>query len=304
MPNVFLSYVRKDVELAKKLEQALKLSGYFVWRDQESIYGGEQWPKVLGEAIADTDFILLLWSKNAAQAHFVEFEWTTAVALRKTIIPCLTDDTPLPHSLMAINGIVLKDFQQGFAEIIKSLSRSIAKTDSKYTLQIIDKLAEIKSTDPEKVVKTANRIFQRDSYTQGTVLQAGRDIYITTHNTNILRKWQSWVILFAAFVLIGVQFDWTAKIVKIYDQVTGKANTCMFSGSIVDLNGKLVTDVEIIVQDNKGAGKTDSHGEFYFKVKDKAGVRVQIIIRKEGIELHRSIETLPGGNRIMIGRIL
>ena len=38
-------------------------------------------------------------------SHFVEFEWTTAVALRKPLIPCLLDDTPLPSSLLAVQGI-------------------------------------------------------------------------------------------------------------------------------------------------------------------------------------------------------
>jgi hypothetical protein len=42
----------------------------------------------IGEAIAAHDHVMLLWSKTAAQSHFVEFEWNTAVALRKTILPC------------------------------------------------------------------------------------------------------------------------------------------------------------------------------------------------------------------------
>jgi hypothetical protein len=80
-----------------------------VWRDQESIYGGQQWPKAIGEAIAANDYVVLVWSKSAAQSHFVEFERNSAIALRKNILPCLLDDTPLPPSRSAINAINLRN---------------------------------------------------------------------------------------------------------------------------------------------------------------------------------------------------
>jgi hypothetical protein len=97
--KVFLSYARQDLEIAKRVEQALREKECLVWRDQENVYGGQNWPKALGESIADHEVVLLLWSENARQAHFVEFEWSTAVALKKPVIPCLLDETPLPSTL-------------------------------------------------------------------------------------------------------------------------------------------------------------------------------------------------------------
>lgn len=103
MPGVFLSYSRADLPLIEQLAARLRASlpEISIWRDQEKIYGGQQWPKVLGEAIADQEVFLLAWSKNSAISHFVELEWNTAIALKKTIIPCLLDDTPLAPSLRA-----------------------------------------------------------------------------------------------------------------------------------------------------------------------------------------------------------
>ena len=95
MPSVFLSYARADLEIVQQLEQGLIQNNVSVWRDQEKIRGGQKWPKVLGEKIASNDYFLLAWSKHALDSHFVEFEWCTAVALKKTIIPCLLDNTPL-----------------------------------------------------------------------------------------------------------------------------------------------------------------------------------------------------------------
>ncbi|MEQ1845626.1 MAG: toll/interleukin-1 receptor domain-containing protein [Nitrospira sp.] len=56
MPTVFLSYSRADLPLIEQLKAQLKShSEIVIWRDQEKIYGGQKWPKVLGEAIARQD---------------------------------------------------------------------------------------------------------------------------------------------------------------------------------------------------------------------------------------------------------
>lgn len=110
MPTVFLSYSRADLPLIEQLEaRLLDRPEIAIWRDQDKIYGGQKWPKILGEAIADHDVFLLAWSKNAAAFHFVDLEWTTALGLKKTIIPCLLDSTPLPPLLRATHALPISD---------------------------------------------------------------------------------------------------------------------------------------------------------------------------------------------------
>lgn len=56
MPTVFLSYSREDLFRIEQLEAQLKsYPEISIWRDQEKIYVGQKWPKVLGEPIADWD---------------------------------------------------------------------------------------------------------------------------------------------------------------------------------------------------------------------------------------------------------
>ena len=74
MPSAFLSYARTDLDEVLPLLEELSNNGIAIWRDQEKIHGGEKWPKVLGEAIDQHDFFLIVWSKQAAQSHFVELE--------------------------------------------------------------------------------------------------------------------------------------------------------------------------------------------------------------------------------------
>jgi hypothetical protein len=82
MAQVFLSYARRDLSNLQPLLQSLEAHGITVWRDQNNLYGGQQWPKAIGEAIAAHDVLLLVWSQGAATSHFVELEWNTALALQ------------------------------------------------------------------------------------------------------------------------------------------------------------------------------------------------------------------------------
>ena len=176
MPRVFMSYSRDDLSTAQRLEGALQAHDIAVWRDQESIYGGQQWPKAIGEAIAAHDFLLLVWSKSAARSHFVEFEWNSAIALRKTILPCLLDDTPLPPSLSAINAIDVRQLDDALPRILLALQRPVPPPDPARSAEVIAQLRSLPPTDPEAVVQAAKTIFAQQGWSvQGNVYQAAGD---------------------------------------------------------------------------------------------------------------------------------
>ncbi len=159
MPRVFISYARHDLSSVQPLERALQAHDIAVWRDQESIYGGQQWPKAIGEAIAAHDYVLLVWSKTAARSHFVEFEWNSAIALRKTILPCLLDDTPLPPALSAVNAIDMKQLDQALPRLLQALQRPVPAPDPTRSADVIAQLRSLPPTDPEEVVQAAKAIF-------------------------------------------------------------------------------------------------------------------------------------------------
>jgi TIR domain len=175
MPTVFLSYSREDVPLIEQLEAQLKSHpDISIWRDQEKIYGGEKWPKVLGEAIANQDVFLLAWSKHSAASHFVEFEWCTAIALKKTIVPCLLDETPLAPSLKTFHGYRLDDA----TGLIQSL-QGAPLADARRREPVIRKLDDITAIDETAVLTQAKAVFAQQQWTvQGNVYQAGGAIHI------------------------------------------------------------------------------------------------------------------------------
>ena len=154
-PAVFISYSREDLEPAVRLEQALKDQGLKPWRDQESLYAGQQWPKAIGDAISSNDFLLLLWSRNSAESHFVEFEWTTAIALRKTIIPCLLDETPLVPALISFNGIPMRDVDSSIPRILETFSLvKPAIQDLERKSSVLKQLQEVVPGDAESMARS------------------------------------------------------------------------------------------------------------------------------------------------------
>src|SRR5262245_28882027 len=159
MVQVFLSYARRDLPTLQPLLQDLVAHGITVWRDQDSLYGGQQWPKAIGEAIAAHDVLLLVWSQKAAASHFVEFEWNTAVALQKSILPCLLDQTPLPPALRAIHGIDARLPHEALSKILHALQQPVTPQKPEQSARVITILEGITTTDPAEVVQTAKAMF-------------------------------------------------------------------------------------------------------------------------------------------------
>ena len=92
MPSIFVSYSRQDMIAVQTLEQALTANGIAVWRDQDSICGGEQWPKAIAEAVTayrqalqvrTPETLPLQWAQtqnNLARAYEYLEDWPNAAA--------------------------------------------------------------------------------------------------------------------------------------------------------------------------------------------------------------------------------
>ncbi len=113
----------------------------------------------------------LAWSKNAAASHFVEFEWCTAIALKKIIVPCLLDNTLLAPILSALHGHRLDDV----SGLIKTLAAA-PLADFQRRKPIIDRLNEIVETEEKAVLKQAKTTLQQ-LIVQGDFYQVAGDLY-------------------------------------------------------------------------------------------------------------------------------
>jgi hypothetical protein len=132
-PRIFISHAWQDKPIVRKLETALEAAGAKVWVDHSGIRSGESIPKSISDALGWCNTLLLVWSKDAEQSNWVQREWENALALNRTIIPCLLDDTHLPPILTSTSNLNFHDFDSGLARLLSDLNLAQHMTPTKPT---------------------------------------------------------------------------------------------------------------------------------------------------------------------------
>src|ERR1041385_538182 len=105
MQRIFISYSRKDINFVRRLAGDLEKAGYDVWGDLTDLRGGDDWVRVIPEAIKNSDKIIVVLSPNSTISEWVEKEYTQALSLRKKIIPIMLEQSSVPFALNTINYI-------------------------------------------------------------------------------------------------------------------------------------------------------------------------------------------------------
>ncbi len=127
MTQLFISYSRKDIAFARRLAGDLEKAGYTVWWDITDLRGGDDWVRVIPEAIETSDFVLVVLSPDATASEWVKKEYTQALSLRKKIIPIMLRTTAVPFALNTINYL---DFtsEDAYAGSLNALLLSLGYT--------------------------------------------------------------------------------------------------------------------------------------------------------------------------------
>lgn len=99
--DVFISYSRKDTEIADRICSALQSNGITYFIDRQGIGGGMEFPVVLAQAIRNSQLFLFLASKNSYSSKFTINEITYAFNKkeRNQILPYIIDGSTLPEDL-------------------------------------------------------------------------------------------------------------------------------------------------------------------------------------------------------------
>lgn len=282
MSNAFLSYTRTDLDEVRPLLEDLSSKGFSIWRDQEQIYGGEKWPKVLGEAIDHQETFLLVWSEDAAQSHYVELEWCTALALKKQIIPLRLDNTPLPAVLRSLETIEAQDIKRATARILEATQQILAPASPSHREAVLQKLARIPSEEPLQVLERARAIFEQEGWVvHGNTYQAGRDLHITNVTSPL-----SQTSLIGGMVLLGL-----IVIGFVFYITTGETDVVLeqeVGGSVVDEENHPIEGVEVSLPKFQKITKTDSHGHWDFRIQGPKQEKIEILVQKIDYELLRS----------------
>ncbi|MCS4432871.1 TIR domain-containing protein [Aquiflexum gelatinilyticum] len=303
--SIFLSYSRDDYKSVQQIQTLLREKGIMVWIDQESIYAGENWPKAIGEGIAKQSKFMLLWSKHAAKSHFVEFEWNTALALKKKIIPVLLDTTPLPPTLISIQAIEYALLSNSLHFIKKKLDQIVPHQI--YSQQeVLDKLDEIKENSPMAVLAKAKMIYKQEGWTiQGNVYQVNGENITIHHPLNSSEKnkkwyelWQTYIALIAGtlgilVILIDIPKKWREAFPLETEEVIASISV---KGIIYNEENQPIVGAIIKIDKLPGESTiTTNEGGFIFNdVPGEAGDAVRVYVEASGYESRNEYKTLPG----------
>jgi TIR domain len=120
--DAFISHSSVNRAAAVRLEKALEADGLSVWLDDSEIRLGVLLGEELQNSIRKARVLLLLWSKAAAESRWVATEWLTAYHVRRFIVPCSLDGTPLPQCLQTSVYLRIKRITAG---VVEDLARAI-----------------------------------------------------------------------------------------------------------------------------------------------------------------------------------
>jgi TIR domain len=150
--NAFISHSSKDTPQSVRIETALEKDGHEVWLDRSDIRLGVLLRAELQSAIRKSQAVVLVWSKAAAASRWVAAEMLTAFHLRRFIIPCVVDDTPLPQFL---DNTVYLDFRSNAKTALRSLCRAVAEVPR--TANKFSKIMSSQSPELQEMVQQIAR---------------------------------------------------------------------------------------------------------------------------------------------------
>ena len=128
MPRLFLSYAAEDKNYAGRLAEELKKIGASVWFDEWELQIGDSLRQKIDEAIAISDYLLILLSPNSVGSKWIQAEWRAALSNELndraiTVIPVLLADCDIPNDLSGRLFLDLRsNFQEGVARLVEQLS--------------------------------------------------------------------------------------------------------------------------------------------------------------------------------------
>ncbi len=205
----------------------------------------------------------------------------------KPVFPCLLDQTSLPPSLAGVQAIPGANAPEAADKIVAALDAKTSHESPPNTQQVLAQLATIRVSNESDALRQF-----RATLPQGSIYQAGRDIYIGTSHR------QTWVAIIA-IILIGIGVGlWRNPPIP---SAPGK-NALLeqpFAGSIWRPGNEPLAGVNVsLLFDGKlvGTTTTDSLGRFRFRVKAAPDSDITLIAQKQGFQTDKRYAQLGNTN--------
>ena len=121
--EVFISYSRKDKDIADYVSEMLKENGIRYWIDKEGIYSSSNYKELIVDAIDVSKAVIFISSENSNSSINVIREIGYAVNMKKPILPLILDEAPYAKSIrLDISDIDQIDFKNPVASSKKLIT--------------------------------------------------------------------------------------------------------------------------------------------------------------------------------------
>ncbi|MFN0024028.1 MAG: toll/interleukin-1 receptor domain-containing protein [Parvularculaceae bacterium] len=111
MPDVFISYSRKDRPIAEAIAAQLSAAGAEVWWDRD-LLGGEDYRKKTAGVISQVAVAIVVWSRRSIDSSWVVGE-ASAARERKVLVPVTADGVMPPLDFRSLNTIDMASWAPG-----------------------------------------------------------------------------------------------------------------------------------------------------------------------------------------------
>jgi predicted regulator of Ras-like GTPase activity (Roadblock/LC7/MglB family) len=152
--HIFISYSRKDVDMMRQIDKALRMKGIKTWTDDQLVPGTSQWKTAIEKGIEEASAVVVLMSPDAKSSEWIDRELEYARMRQMAIIPLLVRGDPVssvPFELVSsqwINLLAEDQYAKGIEQLAKTLFDKLGlKAKTKYQL-LHDELAEFAAKLP------------------------------------------------------------------------------------------------------------------------------------------------------------
>ncbi len=136
MTDIFISYSRRDVEVAKILSQTLEALGYTVWWDMTGLHGGQTFAKVIQQKLSEAKCAIVLWSPDSVASQWVHAEASFADK-RGILLTAMYRESEAPMP-----------FNNRHNENLRGWAGNIFDEDFQKLLEAVERLCPIPSGQP------------------------------------------------------------------------------------------------------------------------------------------------------------
>lgn len=129
--KIIISHARPEQKLARDLATRLTKAGYEVWNADQEIIPGQNWALQLGEALEESDAMVVLLSPGSMKSEWVRNDINFALGSPNyagRLIPVIVRPTAdIPWILDALEMVDVSDVRDDSGKVANRILKQLAK---------------------------------------------------------------------------------------------------------------------------------------------------------------------------------